>query len=105
MLIEQLQEGAVTVTTDGNVFYCNRRMAEMLGTPQERVIGQQLQPYIRRQDRAAFQILLADACHGHARTELTLIGFSGIETPVTTCRSARCRTMAGGRCCAAYWQI
>jgi len=37
-----MQEGAVTVTQDGLVLYCNLRYAEMLKTPLERVIGASL---------------------------------------------------------------
>ncbi len=52
VLIEQIQEGAVTLGDDGTVLYCNRRLAEMLGMPQERVIGQQLQRYVLPEDQA-----------------------------------------------------
>ena len=38
-MIEQIQEGAVTLAADGTVLYCNRRLASMLGLPQERVIA------------------------------------------------------------------
>ena len=50
MLIEQIQEGAVTLSADGTVFYCNQRLAEMLGRPQEQVIGHKLQPFLQADD-------------------------------------------------------
>ena len=37
--VEQMQEGAITVSDDGFVLYCNRRFAEMVEMPLERVIG------------------------------------------------------------------
>src|SRR5687767_11815742 len=37
--VEQMQEGAITASDDGLVLYCNRRFAEMVGMPLERVIG------------------------------------------------------------------
>lgn len=37
--VEQMQEGAITASDDGLVLYCNRRFAEMVETPLERVIG------------------------------------------------------------------
>jgi PAS domain S-box-containing protein len=37
--VEQMQEGAITVSDDGLVLYCNRRFAEMAQMPLERVIG------------------------------------------------------------------
>src|SRR4029450_8090987 len=39
MLVEQMQEGAVTLTTAGDVLYCNRRFAELLGTGTESIVG------------------------------------------------------------------
>jgi PAS domain-containing protein len=46
MLIEQIQVGAVTLSADGTVLYCNQRLAEMFGTLQEQVIGHKVQPHI-----------------------------------------------------------
>ncbi len=37
--VEQMQEGAVTASTDGVILYCNRRFADMLGRPLKKVIG------------------------------------------------------------------
>ncbi|MEA2739364.1 MAG: hypothetical protein QOH05_2671, partial [Acetobacteraceae bacterium] len=72
VLIEQMQEGAVTVSDDGTVLYCNRRLAGMLGTPQERVVGQKLQGFLSPEDLVVFARLLREARRGAARSELTL---------------------------------
>lgn len=40
--VERMQEGAVTVSNDGLILYANRRFAEMLDRPLERVIGRLL---------------------------------------------------------------
>ncbi|MGC4072809.1 MAG: ATP-binding protein [Nibricoccus sp.] len=37
--VERMQEGAVTISADGLILYCNHRFAEMLREPLERVIG------------------------------------------------------------------
>ena len=72
LLIEQIQEGAVTLGADGTVFYCNRRMAAMLGCPQEQLVGQLLQRFVRPDERPAFTRLLAVAREGAARSEFYL---------------------------------
>jgi PAS domain S-box-containing protein len=77
VLIEQIQEGAVTLGTDGTILYCNRRLAEMLGLPQERIIGQLLRLMIVPGDWDSFDQLLRDAQHAVARHELTLLCFDG----------------------------
>ncbi len=83
ILIEQIQEGAVTLSADGTVFYCNRCLAEMLQTAQERVIGQPLQSFVRPADRAGLDRMLADARHGSVRAELKLCRLDGVEVPVS----------------------
>src|SRR2546428_13727704 len=39
MLVEQMQEGALTLTPAGDILYCNRRFAELVGAGPESVIG------------------------------------------------------------------
>lgn len=82
VLIEQIQEGAVTLGTDGTVLYGNSRLAEMLGMPQERVIGQALRPLVVPEDWCAFDRLFKEAQSGVARRELTLHTASGVRVPV-----------------------
>ncbi len=40
--VEQMQEGAITVSDQGLIFYCNQRFAEMVRLPLERVISSSL---------------------------------------------------------------
>ena len=59
VFVEQMQEGAVTLTSDGTVLYCNRRFAEMVGARMERVIGTEIQSFIRTADQSVFKEALA----------------------------------------------
>ncbi len=72
VLIEQIQEGALTLSAEGTVLYCNRRLAEMLCVRQERLIGQSLQGFIAVEDQPELARLLEGARLGVARAELTL---------------------------------
>jgi PAS domain S-box-containing protein len=58
-LIERMNEGAVTLSLDGTVLYCNARAAQLLDVPQERIIGQAIERFLRPDDIA----LLTDLCH------------------------------------------
>ncbi|WP_428483580.1 ATP-binding protein [Rhodopila sp.] len=82
VLIEQMQEGAVTIGEDGTVLYCNRRLAAMLGVPQERIIGQSLQRFLLPGDIARFTSLLTEARRAGARSELTLRTAEARDIPV-----------------------
>ncbi len=44
--VEQMEEGAVTVSADAIVLYCNRRFAEMVGLPLEKAISSDLRELI-----------------------------------------------------------
>ena len=82
VLIEQIQEGAVTLGADGTVLYCNRCLAGMLGAPQERVLGQLLQHYVLPSDRPSLTDLLVAARHGAVRSDLTICTVEGVQRPV-----------------------
>ena len=82
VLIEQIQEGAVTLTQDGTVLYCNRRLALFLGTAQERVVGHALRPYALTDQKAAFDRLLAEGLQAPSRGEVTLVAADGTQVPV-----------------------
>ena len=51
-LIEQMREGAATLTPEGVIHYCNRRFAEMLKLPLERVMGGRMEDFVAPADRA-----------------------------------------------------
>src|SRR6202046_4417581 len=50
LLVEEMQEGALTVTRGGDILYCNRRLAELVETEPERVIGGSLARFIAAAD-------------------------------------------------------
>ncbi len=55
VLIEDLNEGAATLSADGTILYSNRRFAEMLKAPLEQVIGSSLCTWIVPADRELCQ--------------------------------------------------
>ncbi|PTX95161.1 hybrid sensor histidine kinase/response regulator [Spartobacteria bacterium LR76] len=79
--VEQMQEGAVTVTPEGLILYCNQRFAEMLGEPLDQVISSQLIPRLDAQSWAAISTVLDDH-EGAAKHESFLQCATGEELPV-----------------------
>ena len=59
IFVEQMQEGAVTLTHDGTILYANHRFAQMVKARLEKVIGSQLQSFIRAGDQAGLAAVLA----------------------------------------------
>ena len=82
VLIEQIQEGALTLDGAGIILYGNRRLAEMIGAPHEKLIGQPLHRFVAAEDLAGLARLRRAAEIGTARGELTLQAEDGTRLPV-----------------------
>src|SRR4030088_567002 len=54
-LIEQMQEGAVTLGSDGSIQYCNRAFADLMKRPLETIAGGRMEEYVQAADRPAFE--------------------------------------------------
>jgi len=61
--IEKMSEGAVTLTKDGTILYCNQRFAEIVQSPYERVIGTSLKRFIAPDDNTKLDSFLAQLTH------------------------------------------
>jgi PAS domain S-box-containing protein len=82
ILIEDMNEGALTLATDGVVLYANRCFAEMLKTPLEKVIGSAAQTWILPGHRHILQSLLQEGADKKIREELVLVAGDGTQVPV-----------------------
>jgi two-component system CheB/CheR fusion protein len=56
--IEEMNEGAVTLSREGLIIYCNQRFADFVGEPIERVIGSYFERFIVSNDKSEFGKLL-----------------------------------------------
>jgi PAS domain S-box-containing protein len=56
-LVEEMQEGAAILTVAGDIVYCNRQFATLVGIPLENVIGRPLDRFLSSSDRLAFALL------------------------------------------------
>ena len=77
VLIEQIQEGAFTLGLDGTLLYCNRRLADMLDEPQERLVGRSLREFV--QGTADLDALVQRAMSAPVREEIELVAPDGAE--------------------------
>src|ERR1700733_14123924 len=50
LLVEEMQEGTLTLTRSGDILYCNTRLAELVDTVPERVIGGSLKRFVAASD-------------------------------------------------------
>lgn len=82
VMFEQMYEGAVTLTRDGIIVYCNRRCGEMVGLPLERIVGHPLRELVPSGDHGTLDRLLRGARRESTRGELHLCCRDGSLVPV-----------------------
>lgn len=61
--IEQMSEGAVTLTKEGTILYCNPRFADIVQSPYEKVIGSSIKRFISQDDNSKLDDFLAQLTH------------------------------------------
>lgn len=81
-VIESLIEGAVTMTPDGTVLFCNGSVARILGRAPEEVIGTQLAEHVNPADRRTITGMITSAAEEAVRGEVTLMTSAGERRPV-----------------------
>jgi PAS domain S-box-containing protein len=82
MLVEAMSEGAATLSRSGAVLYCNRRFAELMLRPQEKMIGIAVQSLVAKTERDRFEAFLAEAQKAAAKGEFNLRCGDGSLIPV-----------------------
>jgi len=80
ILVETMNEGAVTLQKDGLIHYANNKFSAFLQRPLEKIIGSQIQHYLAGDQWAAFTELLQR--EGNRRAEFNLISQDGGTIPV-----------------------
>jgi len=82
MLLQEMSEGAATLIPDGSILYCNKRFADMVRLPHEKVIGVPAREFVAPADRLAYDALIRRGQNHLAKAELLFCASDG--TPVPT---------------------
>jgi PAS domain S-box-containing protein len=82
MMVESMNEGAVTLIPDGTVFYCNGRFGEMIGADCENLIGTPFHTLIAPEEQGTLEAILENANPRGVRGEFTLRTSTGNSVPV-----------------------
>lgn len=71
-LIEQMKEGAMTLSDDGVILYGNARLANIFGSGLEKIVGSNIKSYFREADVARLESLLSiEGSSSRAEFEIT----------------------------------
>lgn len=82
ILIEKMNEGAVTLNERGIIIYCNSHFANMVDLPLQKVIGTKFKAFIRSSGIRHFNELVKQAREGSVKSEIYIYPTKGNEIPV-----------------------
>lgn len=82
LLVDNMYEGAVTMVSQGTVFFCNRGFAKLVRAAEGQVVGSPIANHVAAEDRPLFEELLERGTAGKANGEVHLLGADGTRVPV-----------------------
>src|SRR5476649_1590489 len=82
VLIESMNEGAVTLTADKMILYANQCFAKMVKCPLEQVIGGSFRRFLSLEDRATLRPLVRRPGKSGSKIQVLLIAGDGSQMPV-----------------------
>lgn len=78
IIIEEMEEGAVILSEDGIILYCNRRFSKLISTPVEHIVGARFDVFLPEEEKQKLESLLFSG-KGKGKGELV---FLADNTPV-----------------------
>jgi formate hydrogenlyase transcriptional activator len=99
VMVETMNEGAVTLASNGTILFCNQRFADIVKKSLEKVIGSSISKYISSTDHQLFKGLLEQGLKGNSKAELALQTGGENSTPAVLSISALQHTDMPGAVC------
>src|ERR1700722_11280795 len=81
VLVESMNEGAISLSKDGTILYCNSAFARMVGISLDQVMGHDASEFVPTEDRDALKKLIKQGLREAVRAEMTLLPSSGTCLP------------------------
>jgi signal transduction histidine kinase/DNA-binding response OmpR family regulator len=82
VLIEEMNQGAVTLSADGSILYSNRRFADLLKRPLEEIVGLAFDGFVTPSERTGFGALLETGRTVGSAGEITLSAGDASAVPL-----------------------
>ena len=105
VMVETMNEGAVTLASDGTILFCNQRFADIVKGSLEKVMGSSIYQYISSTDLQLFEALLEQGLKGNSKGELALQAGGENSVPVLLSVSPLQHTDMPGAVCAVMVDI
>ncbi len=82
ILLEEMSEGALTMTADGLILFSNQRFAETVKTPLNHVVGSSIYTWLNPENQAILKSILTIDPSEKRRKELVLLATDGKQVPI-----------------------
>ena len=82
VMVETMGDGAVTITPDGVILYCNRRFADLVEADLQQVIGSPVQRFLGLGEADKFAALMQQALVDVASGRINLLRSNGTGVPI-----------------------
>ena len=82
VMIETMNEGAVTLAADGTIFFCNQRFADIVREPLEKVTGSSIYQYFSSKNIQLLEALFTRGLKQNSKLELAIKSGSENYVPV-----------------------
>jgi len=99
LMVEAMNEGAVTLDADGTILFSNRRFADILHRSLEQLMGSSIYQYLSSSDIPLFKRLLELSSEENNKQELVIQPETGTPTPVLLSLSTLANSDAPGAVC------
>lgn len=99
VMVETMNEGAVTLASDGTILFCNQRFADIVKVSLGKVMGSSIYQYISSTDFQLFEVLLEHGLKGNTKGELAIQDGGENSVPVLFSVSPLQRTDMPGAVC------
>src|ERR1700730_16559703 len=77
VLVESMNEGAVSLSRERTILYCNSAFARMVGVSLDRIMGNDVCEFVPLEDRETLRRLIKQGLRESVRAEMTLLPSSG----------------------------
>ncbi|RPJ07249.1 MAG: PAS domain-containing protein, partial [Spirochaetaceae bacterium] len=82
IIIEEMSEGAVILSKDGLILYCNNRFAELVSVPLEQIAGSYFTRFVEESYGSKYDALLQAGLKGNSTGEIACIDRGNNPVPL-----------------------
>ncbi len=81
IILEEMDEGALSLSADGTILYCNKRFASLISRPVQKIIGSNFRDFVLDNEKTKFDKIFKKGLKGNAN-DLVSFSMDGLQSSV-----------------------